>query len=66
MTVTVDSKWVVYAGRRVNDTMVELAVTNRRGRRFRVTARRSLTDLDGLRALLALADPDERSPRRLR
>lgn len=66
MTVTVDDKWVIYAGRRVNDKTVELSVTNRRGRRFRVTARRSLTDLGGLRSLLALADPDERRTRRLR
>lgn len=66
MTVTVDAKWVIYAGRRVNDRTVELSVTNRRGRRFRVTVVRRFTDLESLRSLLALADPDEGRGRRIR
>lgn len=65
MTIFVDDKWVIYGTRKVNDRLVELFVTNRSGVRFRVTAERRVTDMDGLRLLLAASYRPKRRPSRL-
>lgn len=56
--------WVIYSGRRINANLVELSVTDRTGRRFKITAVRGRTDIESLRELLIEATRRKRRPSR--
>ena len=52
----IDNKWVITSARRVNETLVELSVTDRLLRRRKLYVQRRQTDIESLRAVLAAHD----------